>query len=147
VEHKPSTFLYLSCAALALLALVGTWGHNISYLPLGLLGANVRFWRDTLVTPASRSITADLFVLALPVFYWMIAEARRLSMRAPWLYVVFSLLAAIGIVLPLFIVQRARAIARHSEPPLEGRLGRADWCGMALLSLLSIGYVAWSFNT
>jgi hypothetical protein len=27
---------YLGCAVVALLALVGTWGHNVAYLPLSL---------------------------------------------------------------------------------------------------------------
>jgi hypothetical protein len=142
----PSPVLITLCIALALVALIGTWGHNIDYLHLGFLGANVRFWSDTLVNPASRSITADVFALALPVFYWMIAEARRLSMRGAWLYVVGSILVAISVALPVFVLHRARVLGRGGEQPCEGRLISADWIGMGALGLLTLSYVAWSFS-
>jgi hypothetical protein len=146
MSRDSSPVLAILCTALALLALVGTWGHNIDYLDLGFLGANARFWSDTLVNPASRSITADIFALALPVFYWMIAEARRLSMRGAWLYVVGSILVAISVALPVFILHRARVLGRAGEQPAQGRLNVADWIGMCALSMLTLGYVAWSFS-
>src|SRR3546814_1859117 len=33
---------------IALLALAGTWAHNVAYLSRGFVGANVAFWHDTL---------------------------------------------------------------------------------------------------
>lgn len=146
-QRHPSRVLYFACAALALLALVGTWGHNVEYLHLGFFAANVRFWQDTLANPASRSITADIFALALPVFYWMIAEARRLSMRGAWLYVIASILIAISVALPVFIVHRAHALARRGEAPPEVCLGAADVSGLALLCLLTLAYVFWTFTS
>jgi len=38
---------------IAVLALIGTWGHNIAYLDRGFVGANQAFWSDTLANPAS----------------------------------------------------------------------------------------------
>jgi len=58
--------LCLAYGLIAVLALVGTWGNNVGYLNLGFLGANLKFWGDTLANPASRSITVDIFFLGLP---------------------------------------------------------------------------------
>ena len=51
----------LTTALIGLLALFGTWNNNVHYLDLGFLGANLRFWEETLANPASRSITVDIF--------------------------------------------------------------------------------------
>jgi len=40
----------------------------LPYLSLGAVGSNVAFWRDTMVNPASRFLTLDVFFLALAVF-------------------------------------------------------------------------------
>lgn len=77
--------LCLAYGLIALLALVTTWGNALSYLSLGVVGSNVAFWRDTLVNPASRFLTLDVFFLGLAVFVWMVLEARRLGMRRVWL--------------------------------------------------------------
>src|SRR4051794_32835829 len=130
MKTNDSPLLYLACTLLALLGLIGTWGHNFTYLPLGFLGANAQFWTDTLVNPASRSITADIFVLALPVLYWMMAESRRLAMRGTWLYVIASLLVAISVALPVFVMHRARVLQLRGEPSQAGRLSPADWAGL-----------------
>lgn len=137
--------LYIACSAVALLALVATWGHNVSYLPLGFLQANQTFWQDTLVNPASRSITGDLLALCIPVFYWMFAEARRLSMRGIWLYVAASLLVAISVAVPVFIMHRAHAEKQGQTSATVGTLRLGDWIGMALLSAIAVAYVVVSF--
>ncbi|MFA5941825.1 MAG: DUF2834 domain-containing protein [Sinimarinibacterium sp.] len=70
------TDLCTAYGLIAILALIGTWGNNVAYLDAGFIDANTRFWSDTLVNPASRSITADLFFLLLAVLVWMVLEAR-----------------------------------------------------------------------
>jgi hypothetical protein len=135
----------LACGALAVLALVGTWGQNIQYLHLGFAQANLTFWLDTLVNPASRSITMDLFALVLPVAYWMFSEARRLSMPGIWLYVLASFVIAISVALPVFIIHRARVVRRVgavASVPLSG----TDRAGMALLTVIALAYLALSFK-
>ena len=66
-------------ALIGLVALVGTWGNNIAYLDMGLAAANLHFWQQTLVNPASRSITVDILLPGLAAITWMFLEARRLS--------------------------------------------------------------------
>jgi hypothetical protein len=88
----PRRFLCGLYATIALVALVGTWGNNLAYLNLGPIGGTVYFWQETMSTPASRSITVDIFFFALAVAVWMVMEARRLHIRGVWLYLVFGLL-------------------------------------------------------
>jgi uncharacterized protein DUF2834 len=129
-------------AAIGVLALIGTWGNNIRYLDLGFLGANVQFWTDTLVNPASRSITVDIFFFGLAIVVWMVLEARRLGMRGVWLYVVFGLLIAISLTVPLFLIQRERALAARERSDVAGSLSAGDAAGLIALAALSIVYAA-----
>ena len=93
-------------ALVGLVALAGTWGNNIDYLDLGIVGANIHFWQETLVNPASRSITVDILCLALAAIVWMLLEARRLSMRGAWLWVLCGVFIAMGAAFPWFMVHR-----------------------------------------
>lgn len=78
-------------AAVAALALVATWHQNVAYLGAGNpLTGTMRFWKETLVTPASVSITVDLFLFGLAIAVWMVVEARRLGIRFVWIYVCWA---------------------------------------------------------
>ena len=102
-------------ALVGLVALAGTWGNNIDYLDLGIVGANIHFWQETLVNPASRSITVDILCLALAAIVWMLLEARRLSMRGAWLWVLFGVFVAMGAAFPWFMVHRELVLAKESR--------------------------------
>lgn len=128
--------------AIAALALIGTWGNNIAYLNLGFLGANVQFWADTLANPASRSITVDLFFLGYAVFVWMVLEARRLGMRGVWLYMVLGFLIAISVTVPVFLINRERALAGRETVPDSNRLGSGDLVGLIALGAAFLVYAA-----
>ena len=125
---------------IAALALVGTWGHNIAYLNLGFIGANEAFWSDTLANPASRSITADIFFLGLAVFVWMVLEARRLGMRGVWLYLLFGVLIAISVTVPIFLINRERALAAAEPSSHAGHLHMLDVAGLVLTSIGMVAY-------
>ena len=125
---------------IAVLALIGTWGHNIAYLDRGFVGANQAFWRDTLANPASRSITADIFFFGLAVFVWMVLEARRLGIRGVWLYMVFGILIAISVTVPIFLIIRERALAASERSSAAGHLHSLDVVGLALFSLGVVAY-------
>jgi hypothetical protein len=127
---------------IAVLALLGTWGNNIRYLHLGLVGANLQFWQDTLVNPASRSITVDIFFLGLPVLVWMILEARRLGMRGVWLYLILGMLIAISVTVPVFLINRERALAARDASPTAGTLTMGDVIGLIVVTLAFIAYTA-----
>ena len=124
--------LCLVYAAIAFLALVGTWHQNLSYLRsdegwlVGFAMATGRFWPATLATPASTSITVDLGLLLLPLFALMVIESRRLAIRFVWLYLILGVLVAISVTLPLFLIARERRLAARGEASEELGLTRPD---------------------
>jgi Terpene cyclase DEP1 len=127
-------------ALTGLVALVGTWGNNIEYLHLGLLGANIHFWQETLVNPASRSITVDILCLALAAIVWMLLEARRLSMRGVWLWVLFGVFVAMGAAFPWFMVHRELVMEKRDASGNGGTLSAADVPGIALIGIAVLAY-------
>jgi hypothetical protein len=116
---------------IALLALVGTWGNNVAYFDIGFQA----FWPDTLANPASRSITVDLFVLGLAVLVWMVLEARRLGMRGVWLYLLFGMLIAISVIVPIFLINRERALAAREPSSAAGTLSTFDIAALIAVTL------------
>lgn len=135
-------FLCIVYAMIAVVALVGTWGNNIHYfsLGLGLVGTNVHFWQETLVNPASRSITVDILFLGLAAIVWMLLEARRLSMRWVWLYVLAGLFIAISAAFPAFLIHREQVLAARDGSATAGMLAVLDIAGIVALSLAMLAY-------
>jgi hypothetical protein len=127
-------------ALTGLVALVGTWGNNIEYLDLGIVGANVHFWQETLVNPASRSITVDILCLALAAIVWMLLEARRLSMRGAWLWVLLGVFVAMGAAFPWFMVHRELVLERREASSSAGTLSAADIFGVVLVGIAVLAY-------
>lgn len=138
--NVPRRALCVLYAVVAVVALVGTWSNNLQIVSDGFLDANVVFWRDTLATPVSRSITVDLFWLVFPVAVWMVLEARRLEMRGVWLYIVFGLVVAISVAVPLFMIHRERTLLR-TEPD-AGTVRAGDLVGLGVLLAVALGYTA-----
>jgi hypothetical protein len=124
----------------ALIALVGTWGNNFRYATLGFVGANMRFWQETMANPASQSITVDLFFLALAATSWMVFEARHLRMRGVWLYVIFGALIAVSFTFPIFLINRERALSNLDASSPAGHLKTSDVLGLAVLAAVSVAY-------
>jgi hypothetical protein len=129
----------------AVCALICTWAHNLAYLSMGVLAGNIAFWRETLANPASRSITVDIFFLTLAIFVWMFLEARRLDIGRPWIYVVFGLLIAVSVTIPLFLARRERALAALQPGSDGGTLGTCDLCWVGVQLALAAAYVVASF--
>jgi hypothetical protein len=129
---------------IGLLALIGTWGNNLHYLGLGFVGANLRFWQETLANAASRSITVDLLFLMLAVLVWMLLEARRLNMKWVWLYVLFGIFIAISFTFPVFLIFREHALAARDPSSPAGVL--KPWDLVGLLGL-GAGFTAYALLT
>jgi hypothetical protein len=127
-------------ALIGLVALVGTWGNNIEYLHLGLVGANIHFWQDTLVNPASRSITVDILCLALAAIVWMLLEAHRLSMRGVWVWVLLGVFVAMGAAFPWFMVHRELVLEKREASGHGGTLSAADVAGIGLVGIAVLTY-------
>ena len=127
-------------ALIALLALVGTWSHNVAYLDLGFIGANQKFWLETLVTPASTSITVDLLLFGCAVNLWMVLEARRIGLRWVWLYVLAGALIAISAAFPAYMIHREIVLAQRGETSAPLGLRGGDIAGLLLLGALCTAF-------
>ena len=90
----------------------------------------------------SRSITVDLFFLGLAVLVWMVLEARRLGMRFVWLYLVFGMLIAISVTVPIFLINRERKLAMREPDSPAGTLSPLDIAGLALVTAAIAVYTA-----
>lgn len=134
-------FLCAVYALLAVVALVGTWSHNVAYLGGGVLDANRRFWLDTLVSPASISITVDIFIFAFAANVWMVLEARRIGLPYVWLYVLAGLLIAISAAFPLYLIHRECLLAKRGESAVPLALRTTDIVGLAVLGLGCVAFV------
>lgn len=126
----------------ALAALLATASQLGTYLPLGIVQGNLKFWGDTLVNPASRFITADIFFVFLVVWHWMLGEARRLNMRGIGWYFAGSLLIAFSAALPLFMWHRERAMRRRGEPVA----GVGGWAANTSVALVALACLAYSWR-
>ena len=125
---------------IAVLALVGTWANNFAYINLGFVGATLKFWPETLVNPASRSITVDILFLGLAVMVWMVLEARRLSIRFVWAYILAGIFIAISVSVPVFLIVRERALAAREPGAPAGSMARADAVGLVVIGLGAVAY-------
>jgi hypothetical protein len=121
-------------AVIAVVALYGTWSQNLAYGPT-LAG----FLPDAKANPAARSVTIDIFMMALSASFLMIYEARRLGIRLVWAYVFFGLTVAISFTFPLFLIAREFALER--EAPSSRGLAWYDYLGLALVT----GFVGWLY--
>jgi hypothetical protein len=139
-----STLRRLAYAVIAVAALIGTWSNNLAYLHLGPIGGTLQFWKETLVNPASRSITVDISFLFLAIAVWMILEARRLQIRYVWIYIVLGVIVAISVTFPMFMISRERVISSQGTEDSAGYMNRSDLIG---LLVLAAGFVAYATLT
>lgn len=125
-------------AVIAVAALVATWSQNLAYQGSDFLS---RFLPDTTVTPASRSITADILMLFLSAAVLMVIEGRKHNVRFLWAYILGGFLTAISFTFPLFLIARERRLAAEGvESP---RLGGLDLALLGVVALLLAGFTLW----
>ncbi|OBB36663.1 DUF2834 domain-containing protein [Mycobacterium sp. 852002-51961_SCH5331710] len=124
--------------AIAVVALIATWSQNLAYLDRGADFLRV-FSEDTKVNPASRSITADIALFGLAAIIFMVYEARKHGIRFVWVYVIASLLIAISVTFPLFLLARELRIHRTEVP----RIGAANAVGLVLVAVFAVAFTIW----
>src|SRR6201992_3011584 len=107
-------------AVIAIAAFVATWSQNAAYFDRGA-GFLEPFLNDSRVTPASRSLTADILLFFLSAAVLMVIEARKHGVRFVWLYIVAGVSIAISVAFPLFLIAREVRVARTAP----SRLGAA----------------------
>ena len=104
-------------AAIALGALVATWSQNIRFLLREDNGGVQGFVRACYANPAAASITNDIVFVLLAAVVLMVVEARRLGIRHVWIYPLLSLVVALSVAFPLFLIARQFALVRRAAGP------------------------------
>ena len=124
-------------AVIALVALVATWSQNIVFLRSG--GSFLGFWEATKVNPASRSITADIFLFGLAVAILMVIEARRVGVKFVWAYILGGFLIAISVVFPLFLIARELRLEKSDATELR----QSDTILLTVLATATAVFIIW----
>lgn len=123
-------------AIIAAVALYGTWSQNLEY------GSGMNdFLPDMKANPAARSVTVDIFLMALSAAFLMVYEARRLGIRFVWAYVFFGFTVAISVTFPLFLIAREYALDK-SETARPVGLAAYDYVGL-VLTTAAAGWLYW----
>ncbi|EKF75572.1 hypothetical protein A11A3_01837 [Alcanivorax hongdengensis A-11-3] len=99
--------------AIAAIALVATWTHNLAFMAQPENRGATSFILALYVNHASASIANDILLYCLAGFIFMVHEARRLGIRFVWLYIVLSMGIAVSVMFPLFLIARQVALARQ----------------------------------
>lgn len=131
---------------LAILALVATWRQNLAFMnddQVDRAHGFAAFWPALLVNRATISITVDIFLFALAAVVWMVLEARRLSMRGAWLYVLFGMTIAISFTFPLFLAARERRLASLGATDTEPAPSGSDLAGLLLVGVATVAFAMW----
>ncbi|MBP1820826.1 DUF2834 domain-containing protein [Mycobacterium sp. OAE908] len=125
-------------AVIAAVALIATWSQNAAYFddPGGFL---LDFLNDSKVTPASRSLSADIVLFFLSAGILMVIEARKHGVKYVWAYIAGGFAIAISVTFPLFLIARELRIGRSQTT----RLGAADLVLLALLAVVAVGSTIW----
>jgi hypothetical protein len=59
-----------------------------------------------------------------------------------WLYLLFGTLVAISVTVPIFLINRERALAAREPSSAAGTLGTLDVIGLVLVTVAIMGYAA-----
>jgi Terpene cyclase DEP1 len=123
---------------IAVAALIATWSQNLAYMgkPARFL---LDFLNDSKVTPASRSLTADILLFFLAATILMVLEARKHGVKFVWLYIAGGFAIAISVTFPLFLIARELRMGASDAP----RLHATDATLLALVAALIAGLTIW----
>jgi hypothetical protein len=108
--------LCVTYGVIAVAALVGTWSQNLLFMAEPGHDSALSFIEACFANRAATSIAVDLLLLGVAVFVFMRVEAKRHGIRFYWLYALASILIAISVVFPIFMIARQRRIAALRQP-------------------------------
>lgn len=101
-------------AIAALVGLCVTWYFNLQAMQLNPDFSYASFIADNYVNPSSASITNDIAVVCAVFFFWCYHESKRIGLKLWWLYIPLSILIAIAVAFPIFLLMRERKLSALS---------------------------------
>lgn len=100
-------YLYLS---LAILGILYTWYYNIQYFQSVENASFTGFMQDAQINFAGKSFGADLTVVVITFFVFLVSESLRLKIKFWWLLIPLTFLIAVAFTFPLFLYFRQRKL-------------------------------------
>ena len=95
---------------LAILGICYTWYYNIQWFQTVENPSFLNFLSDAQANFAGKSLGADLSVVVVTFFVFMIPESLRLKIKLWWLLIPLTFLIAIAFTFPLFLYMRANRL-------------------------------------
>ncbi len=109
-----SNYKQVFYAIMAIVGLCATWYFNLQAMQDPNF-SYATFIADNYVNPSSASIMNDIAVILVVFFFWSFFEAKRLGMKHWWVYVPLSILIALAVAYPLFLLMRERKMALSAK--------------------------------
>lgn len=98
--------------ALAILGMCYTWYFNIQYFMNDENASLLNFFKIAEATLPGKSYGADLLVVVLTFFVFMIPESIKLKIKYWWVLIPLTFLIAVAFTFPLFLYMREHAIEK-----------------------------------
>ncbi len=102
-------YIYL---ILAVLGICYTWYYNIQWFQTVENPTFTNFLNDAQANFAGKSLGADLSVVVITFFVFMISESLRLKIKFWWLLIPLTFLIAIAFTFPLFLYMRENRLEK-----------------------------------
>lgn len=100
---------------LSVLGMCYTWYYNIQWFQSVETPSFLNFFQDAQQNLAGQSFGADLTVVCLTFFVFMIPESIRLKIKYWWILIPLTFLIAIAFTFPLFLYMREITIEKQKN--------------------------------
>ena len=100
---------------LTVLGISYTWYYNIQYFQTTETPSLVHFFKEAQSNFAGKSFGADLTVVVVTFFVFMIPESIRLKIKYWWILLPLTFLIAIAFSFPLFLYMREIALEKREK--------------------------------
>lgn len=95
---------------LAILGIIYTWYYNILYFQSVENVSFIGFMQDAQINYAGKSFGADLTVVVVTFFVFLITESLRLKIKFWWILIPLTFLIAVAFTFPLFLYFRQKKL-------------------------------------
>ena len=100
---------------LAILGITYTWYYNIQYFQTAESPSLINFFKDAQSNFAGKSFGADLTVVVLTFFVFMIPESIKLKIKYWWILIPLTFITAIAFTLPLYLYIREITLEKQDK--------------------------------
>lgn len=104
--------LYL---ALSIIGICYTWYYNIQWFQTAENPSFLQFFVDAQVNFAGKSFGADLMVVSITFFVFMISESIKHKIKYWWILIPLTFGIALAFTFPMFLYMRANKIEKNNQ--------------------------------